>query len=257
MQSLMSPSEPPSEPPSGAAPALAAGERSSTVRARRIAFVLGVLALLIVLARQAGHYLPAVAQWVEELGVWGPLVFIVAYAAAVVAFVPGALLTLAGGAIFDLGWGTLYVFTAAVLGSSAAFLISRYLARGLVERRFSENPRFTALDRAIGDQGLKIMFLLRLSPAFPFSFMNYAVGLTGIRFRDYLLASVGMLPGTVLYVYYGKLVGDVAALASGVAPEHDAGYYAWLALGLAATVAVTALVARTASRALREANAGE
>jgi uncharacterized membrane protein YdjX (TVP38/TMEM64 family) len=251
MQSLMSPSE----PPSGAAPA--AGARSWIVRARQIAIALGALALLIVLARQAGHYLPAVAQWVEELGVWGPLAFIVAYAAAVVAFVPGALLTLAGGAIFGLGWGILYVFTAAVLGSSAAFLISRYLARGLVERRFSESPRFAALDRAIGDQGLKIMFLLRLSPAFPFSFMNYAIGLTGIRFRDYLLASVGMLPGTVLYVYYGKLVGDVAALASGVAPERDAGYYAWLALGLAATVAVTALVARTASRALREASAGE
>jgi uncharacterized membrane protein YdjX (TVP38/TMEM64 family) len=101
------------------------------------------------------------------------------------------------------------------------------------------------------------MFLLRLSPAFPFSFMNYALGLTGIRFRDYLLASVGMLPGTVLYVYYGKLAGDVAALASGVAPERDAGYYAVLALGLAATVAVTALVARIASRTLREAAAGE
>ncbi len=253
MQSLMSPSE----PSSGAAPAPAAGARSWTVRARQIAIALGALALLIVLAREAGHYLPALAQWVEELGVWGPLAFIVAYAAAVVAFVPGVLLTLAGGAIFDLGWGTLYVFTAAVLGSSAAFLISRYLARGLVERRFSKSPRFAALDRAIGDQGLKIMFLLRLSPAFPFSFMNYAIGLTGIRFRDYLLASVGMLPGTVLYVYYGKLVGDVAALASGVAPERDAGYYAVLALGLAATVAVTALVARTASRALREASAGE
>jgi uncharacterized membrane protein YdjX (TVP38/TMEM64 family) len=225
-------------------------------RAKQMAIALAVLALLIVLAREAGQYVPAVAQWVEELGFWGPLAFIVAYATAVVAFVPGALLTLAGGAIFDLGWGIVYVFTAAVLGSSAAFLISRYLARGLIERRISENPRFAALDRAIGSQGLKIMFLLRLSPAFPFSFMNYALGLTGIRFRDYLLASVGMLPGTVLYVYYGKLAGDVAALASGVAPERDAGYYAVLALGLAATVAVTAVVARIASRTLREATEG-
>ena len=97
------------------------------------------------------------------------------------------------------------------------------------------------------------MFLLRLSPVFPFSFMNYAIGITRISFRDYLLASVGMLPGTVLYVYYGKLVGDVAALAGGAAPERDAGYYAILAIGLAATVAVTALVTRIARRALEEA----
>ncbi len=232
------------------------GARARVVSPRQIAIALALLALGIVLARQAGHYVPAVALWVEELGIWGPLAFIAAYAAAVVAFVPGSLLTLAGGAIFGLGWGTVYVFAAAVLGSSTAFLISRYLARDLVERRFSDNPRFSALDRAIGHEGLKIMFLLRLSPAFPFSFMNYALGLTGIRFRDYLLASVGMLPGTVLYVYYGKLAGDVAELASGVAPERDAGYYAFLGLGLVATVAVTALVARIASRALREATGG-
>ena len=254
-----------SSPESAADSAPAAGGSDAAARARvrsprQIASVLGLLVLGLVLgillARQAGHYVPALAQWVEELGVWGPLGFIAVYAAAVVAFIPGVLLTLVGGALFDLGWGTLYVFTAAVLGSSAAFLVSRYLARDLVERHVSDNPRFSALDRAIGHQGLKIMFLLRLSPAFPFSFMNYAVGLTGIRFRDYLLASVGMLPGTVLYVYYGKLVGDVAALASGVAPEHDAGYYAFLALGLVAAVAVTALVARLASRAVREATDG-
>jgi uncharacterized membrane protein YdjX (TVP38/TMEM64 family) len=97
--------------------------------------------------------------------------------------------------------------------------------------------------------------LLRLSPAFPFSFMNYALGLTRIRFRDYMAASIGMLPGTVLYVYYGKLIGDVAALASGAAPARDASYYAVLGVGLIATVAVTALVARIASRALKEASA--
>jgi uncharacterized membrane protein YdjX (TVP38/TMEM64 family) len=234
-----------------------AAPRSRLAGAKQMALALGALTLLVLLARQAGHHVPAVAQWVDGLGFWGPLAFIFAYAAAVVAFVPGALLTLAGGAIFDLGWGTLYVFIAAVLGSSTAFLISRYWARDLVERRRSANPRFSALDRAIGGQGLKIMFLLRLSPAFPFSFMNYAVGLTGIRFRDYLLASVGMLPGTVLYVYYGKLAGDVAALASGAAPERGAGYYGVLALGLVATVAVTALVTRIATRALRQASPGE
>lgn len=219
----------------------------------RAAVALVAIAGLVWLARESGQYVPALAEWVDSLGFWGPAAFILAYAVAVVAFVPGALLTLAGGAIFDLVWGTVYVFIAAVVGSSAAFLVSRYLARGIVEARLRGNRRFEALDRAIGGQGLKIVFLLRLSPAFPFSFLNYAIGLTRISFRDYLLASVGMLPGTVLYVYYGKLAGDVAALASGAAPVRGAGYYAVLGLGLVATVAVTALVTRIARKALREA----
>ena len=224
-----------------------------TRRFVRFAAIAGVVAALVVLARYTGQYIPALATWVEQQGAWGPAAFIAVYAGAVLAFVPGALLTLAGGAIFDLFWGTIYVFIAAVLGSSGAFLVARYLARGAVERRLAGNQRFAAIDDAIGEQGLKIMFLLRLSPAFPFSLMNYAIGLTRIRFRDYLLASFGMLPGTVLYVYYGKLVGDVAALSSGAAPERGASYYAWLGLGLAATVAVTVIVTRIARRALREA----
>jgi uncharacterized membrane protein YdjX (TVP38/TMEM64 family) len=232
----------------------AGAERSSRARTLgRIAAGVVALGLLVLLARQAGQYVPALALWVDGLGAWGPAAFIGAYAAAVVAFVPGALLTLAGGAIFDLVWGTVYVFIAAVLGSTCAFLIARYAARGFVEKRVQKNPRFASLDHAIGQQGLKIMFLLRLSPAFPFSFMNYALGLTSVTLRDYLLASVGMLPGTVLYVYYGKLAGDVAALASGVAPDRGATYYIWLSVGLAATVAVTVVVTRIARRALEEA----
>ena len=219
----------------------------------RIAIGVVVVGALLVLARQAGQYVPLLAETVAELGFWGPLAFIVSYAVAVVAFVPGALLTLAGGAIFDLLWGTIYVFIAAVLGSSGAFLVARYLARDAVAKRIEGNARFESIDRAIGEQGLKIIFLLRLSPAFPFSLMNYALGLTRISFRDYLLASVGMLPGTVLYVYYGKLVGDVAALAGGAAPERDASYYVVLGLGLVATIAVTAIVTRIARRALNEA----
>lgn len=218
----------------------------------RIAVGLVAAVALFTLARQVGAYVPQFAAWVNGLGVWGPLVFIVGYAAAVVAFVPGSVLTLAAGAIFGLGAGVLYVFVAAVLGSSAAFLVSRYLARGVVEQRLAGNARFAAIDRAVGAQGRRIVFLLRLSPAFPFTLLNYALGLTRVRFVDYVLASVGMLPGTLLYVYYGKLAGDVAALAGGAAVEKGAGYYAVLALGLAATIAVTAVVTRTARKALAE-----
>lgn len=209
------------------------------------------LALIITLARMGGGYVPQFAQWVNGLGVWGPVVFILGYAAAAVAFLPGSVLTLAAGAIFGLGAGVVYVFIAAVLGSSAAFLVSRYLARAAIEKRLAGNARFAAIDRAVGAQGRKIVFLLRLSPVFPFNLLNYALGLTQVRFTDYLIASLGMLPGTLLYVYYGKLAGDVAALAGGAAVEKGTGYYAVLAIGLIATVAVTTVVTRTARKALK------
>jgi len=229
----------------------------ATATARKLPLAkiaLGVVAVIavVLLARAGGGYIPRFAEWVNGLGAWGPIVFILGYALAVVAFLPGSLLTLAAGAIFGLGAGVAYAFTAALLGSAAAFLIARYVARGAVERRLAGNARFAAIDRAVGAQGRRIVFLLRLSPAFPFSLLNYALGLTRVRFADYLVAAVGMLPGTLLYVYYGKLAGDVAALAGGAAVEKGAGYYAVLALGLAATVAVTALVTRTARRALRD-----
>src|SRR5262249_32056372 len=154
-------------------------------------------------------------EWVRELGVWGPVVFMLGYAVAVVAFVPGSVLTLAAGAIFGLVRGTVYVLIAATLGSAAAFLVSRHLARSAVERRLARNRRFAAIDRAVEAEGRRIVLLLRLSPAFPFTLLNYALGLTRVRFADFVIASVGMLPGTVLYVYCGKLAGDVAAFAGG------------------------------------------
>ena len=188
----------------------------------------------------------------NDLGFWGPIVFTLGYAVSVVALIPAFILTLAAGAIFGLSLGVLYVFIAAVLGSAAAFLISRYVARGAIERRLAGNARFAAIDRAVGEQGRKIVFLLRLSPVFPFTLLNYALGLTRVRFADYLIASFGMLPGTLLYVYYGKLGGDVAALAGG-AHVKGYGYYAVLVLGLVATVLVTVLVTRTARKALADA----
>lgn len=218
----------------------------------RLLFGVVAVVALLALGRQLGGYLPAFAQWIEGLGFWGPVLFIVGYAAATVAFVPGSVLTLAAGAIFGLGSGMVYVFAAATLGSALAFLVARYIARQAIERRLEGNERFTAIDRAVGREGFKIVVLLRLSPVFPFNLLNYALGLTGVRFRDYVLASIGMLPGTLLYVYYGKVAGDVARLAGG-AQVRGAAYYGVLALGLAATVLVTAVVTRTARRALREA----
>jgi uncharacterized membrane protein YdjX (TVP38/TMEM64 family) len=222
----------------------------------RIALGVAALGGLIYLGRQLGGYVPQFAEWVNDLGVFGPVAFVAGYALAVVGFVPGSVLTLAAGAIFGVLRGTVYVFLAATLGSAGAFLVSRYLARRAVERRLEGDPRFAAIDRAVGAQGRKIVFLLRLSPIFPFNLLNYALGLTRVRLADYLVASLGMIPGTLLYVYSGKLAGDVAAVAGGVGVERGAGYYAVLGVGFVATVVVTTAVTRIARRALEEATRG-
>lgn len=220
-------------------------------RSWRLAGVLLAVLLLFFLARQAGGYVPRFAEWVAGLGLWAPLVYIIGYAVATVLLVPGSLLTLAGGAVFGLAQGTLYVFIGASLGATAAFLVARYLARRAVERRLVGNPRFAAIDRAVGDEGRKIVFLLRLSPVFPFVLLNYGLGLTQVKLRDYVIALSGMLPATLLYVYYGKVVGDVAALAAGAAPEKEVADYIVLGVGLLATLLVTTLVTRIATRALK------
>jgi uncharacterized membrane protein YdjX (TVP38/TMEM64 family) len=215
---------------------------------------LAALAAVVALAwlgRAAGGWIPVFREWVAGLGLLGPAVFVLGYAAAVIAFVPGSALTLAAGAIFGIGAGTLYVFIAAVLGSAGAFLVARYFARAAIERRIAGNARFAAVDRAVAEQGRRIVFLLRLSPVFPFTLLNYALGLTRVRFGDYLVASVGMLPGTLMYVYLGA-AGAEAAAAAGGAAARSGGEWALLALGLAATVAVTVLVTRVARRALAE-----
>lgn len=218
---------------------------------------LGVLALLALwwLSHRAAGAVPRFAAWTAGLGLWGPLVFVLGYAAAVVAFVPASLLTLAAGALFGVTAGTAYAFAAAVLGSSGAFLVSRHLARARFEQRFAASPRFRAIDGAIAAQGRRIVFLLRLSPAFPFNLLNYALGLTRVSLADYLVASLGMLPGTLLYTYSGRIVGDVALLASGAGRPGGALRWALVGVGLAATAAATWLLSQAARRALDAATA--
>ncbi len=230
-------------------------ESDSPVSTRPLPVVkvlLGVVAVIALagLGRQFGLFLERFAVWVENLGSLGPLVFIGGYAAATLAFVPGSVLTMAGGAIFGLLNGSLYALTGATLGATLSFLLARYAAREAVERRLEGNPRIQAIDHAVAQQGVKIVLLLRLSPIFPFNLLNYALGLTKIPLKSYLFASIGMLPGAVLYTYSGLIIGDVARLAGGTDPERGMAYYAVVVLGLLATILVLTTITRTAKRAL-------
>jgi uncharacterized membrane protein YdjX (TVP38/TMEM64 family) len=170
----------------------------------------------------------------------------------VLALVPASPMTIAGGALFGVLRGALYSLTGAVLGATIAFLLGRHVARRAIARRLERLPRFAAVDRAVAAQGRRIVFLLRLSPVVPFNFLNYALGLTTISLGDFLVASVGMVPGALMYAYTGRVSGEALALAGKAQAPRDASYYAMLVAGLAATIAATLLVTRTAQRALRD-----
>ena len=185
-------------------------------------------------------------DWVAHLGPWGPVIFIALYVVATVFFVPGSVLTLGAGAVFGVVWGSIYVSIASTLGATCAFLVGRYVARDAIARRIEGNERFAAIDRAVANEGWKIVGLTRLSPVFPFTLLNYAFGITRVKLGHYVLASwIGMMPGTVMFVYLGSL----AKAASGERTRTP-GEWALYGVGLLATVAVTLFITRIARQAL-------
>ncbi len=199
------------------------------------------------------QWLTAIVLRIAELGAWGPILFVALY--AVVAIPPGApafLLTVAAGALFGVWWGTTLVFIGASLGASAAYAVSVRVSRTRMMGWMDRDPRVSAVRGAVAGEGAWVQFLLRLSPLVPFTLLNYALGLSGVAYRDFLVALVGMLPAIVMYTYYGKVVGDVAALAAGVAPPRGPLYYASLGVGLVAILVSTTMITRAARRAIEK-----
>jgi uncharacterized membrane protein YdjX (TVP38/TMEM64 family) len=193
----------------------------------------------------------------SDLGPWGPVFFVAVYVAAAVTLAPAFPLTFAAGAVFGLWRGTVFTYIGALLGASVVYGLSAPLARARVLGWLDRDARVAAVRQAVVGRGVWIMFLLRLSPLVPYNLLNYTLALSGVRFRDYTAATVGMLPAIVMYAYYGKVVGDVAALAAGVAPPRGPEYYVLLATGLVATLLATTMIARAARRAVDEQRRGK
>jgi len=224
---------------------------------RIVIAVLLVAAVVVALAiLPVKDYSAGLLERIESVGPWGPVLLAGAYAVACVLFVPGSILTLGAGFLFGVVYGTIAVSVGSVLGATAAFLVGRTLLRTTIEKRIAAYPRFQATDRAVREQGFKIVLLTRLSPVFPFNLLNYAFGLTNVRLWQYVLASwIGMLPGTVMYVYLGSALKSLADVAAG-APEGGTPQTVFFVVGLVMTVVATVVITRVARRALNEAVAG-
>jgi uncharacterized membrane protein YdjX (TVP38/TMEM64 family) len=220
-------------------------------RWRKLAVVATVVVAVLVAARyfNVQGLLIRALGWIEAQGAVGAGVFVVIYVLACVLFIPGSVLTLGAGAVYGLVRGSVLVSVASTLGATAAFLVGRYFAREWVARKIADNEKFRAIDEGVAREGWKIVGLTRLSPVFPFNLLNYAYGLTKVTLRDYLLASwIGMMPGTVLYVYLGSLAGNLATLGSG--GQRTPAQWVLYGVGLVATLAVTVYITRIAKAAL-------
>jgi uncharacterized membrane protein YdjX (TVP38/TMEM64 family) len=211
------------------------------------------VAAIALFGRGVADRLPEFAAWVKSLGVWGPVAFIAGYGLAALVFAPAFLLTIAAGAIWGLRFGILYVIAGATLGAVLAFFAARYFVRGLVEHYVLRQPRLAAIDRAVEAEGLRLVFLLRLSPVVSYVLLNYVLGISRVRFRDYLAGSVGMVPTITAYVYAGKMAGDLASIAGGTATPRGPLWLVLVGLGLVATLVATILVGRASKRAVDDA----
>jgi len=203
------------------------------------------------------EWLVAVVAWTDRVGWVGAGVYGVVYVAATVAMVPGAFLTMGGGYIWGILWGTVLISLASTSGAALAFVVGRYLARDKIREWTEGSMRAQAIDRAVERDGFKVVFLMRLVPVVPFNFLNYLLGLTGVSFGRYVLASwLGMLPGTLMYVYLGAVAGELTELVGGV--EQPSGLqYAMLGVGLVAVVTLTVLMTRRARQELERLAAEE
>ncbi|MBE9230912.1 TVP38/TMEM64 family protein [Cuspidothrix issatschenkoi LEGE 03284] len=182
-----------------------------------------------------------------------PIAFIFIYNLGTLLFIPGSLLTLKGGYLFGLFWGSIYVLIAALLGAILSFLIGRYLSRNWVYKQLEKHPKFKLIDHAVGKEGWKIVLLTRLSPVFPFNLLNYGFGVTQVSVKDYILGSLGILPGTIMYVYMGSLAVNITMITTSsqlISSEVQIWQFIMQLIGLIATIFTTVYITKISQKAL-------
>lgn len=226
------------------------------LRERRLLLVglfLAALTLLLGLSRIFSLELWVVAalNWVDDLGRWGILVFILLYVVFCICAVPDLLPNLVAGMVWGAPTATLAVSIGRMLGSSISFLLMRTLVSNWLQPFIEEHPRFNLIRRAVSEEGFKIIVLLRLCPVFPINFLHYALGLTNVSLLTYMAATfVGMLPRTFLVSYFGATGRGMADLYSGNVEE---GAQPLLFIGgLVLTLLVTLLIAWIAHRSIKK-----
>jgi len=219
------------------------------VRQNAIKIVAGVVALAALAL--LFHFLPITVwlrefqTWVRGLGAIGYVLYVLVYAVCVVALIPALLLTVGAGAIFGVVAGTLVNIAGATIGAMLAFALARTVLRHRIEAMLKRKPKLAAVDRAVAREGTKLLILCRVSGFPPFTWANYAFGVTAVRPMPYFLATLfGIIPGCFAYTYAG---------AAGAAVASGSGNRIGLIVTAVGIVLVSAYVAHIATTAIRRA----
>lgn len=224
---------------------MAPSARTIAQNATKLVGMLAPVGVGLGASKLAAPFLPGFTAWVDSLGAWAPAAFVAGYVVATVAMMPAFLLTIAGGAVFGLVRGAVLVFVGSTVGAVLAFLLGRTILRDWVAKQIAKNPTMVAIDRVVGQEGFKLMILLRLSGIAPFVLTNYAMGVTSVTLRQFVIAMLGMIPTIAVYA----AVGEAGAAAPGKATLPPA----MLVIGIGCAIVLAVLVTRIVQRALREA----
>lgn len=229
-------------------------QKSSSSSKKSFPWKIVIIVLVIAALFSLKYFLPfdewmkQLGEWIKSLGFWAPFAYIAVYVVFTVLLLPASALTLLSGVFFSLPLAITYTVIAANLAANIAFFIGRYLARDKIEAKISGNEKFAAIDNAVAKDGWKIVALTRLAPVFPFTLLNYAYGLTKVKWSSYALATFfAMLPGTAMFVYLGA-IGRFAAEGA----EKTTGEKVFFVVGLVAIIAVTVYITKLAKKILNQ-----
>ncbi len=219
----------------------------------RILTAIAVLLAIILLLDKIAPHLPEAERWIEAQGVWAPVFYILLVVLLTLFCFPMDVLFIAAGMIFGLWWGALYLVIATMLSQSLIFMLSRHLLRRKVERWMHNKPKMQAINHAIESQGAHLLFLIRMAPV-PASPISYLMGVSKMRFRQFVLATTGIIPVSFASMYLGYAAIHFAQTASH--PKHhfnlkDLAVYA----GLAAAIAIAGYIGHRARKILQQAEA--
>ncbi|GMN56447.1 hypothetical protein TIFTF001_025566 [Ficus carica] len=213
----------------------------------------GFAAVGYVYKDQINAFLNQLSTFIEGYGPAGYALFVAVYAGLEILAIPAIPLTMSAGLLFGSVIGTIIVSISGTVAASVAFLIARYFARERILKLVEGNKKFLAIDKAIGENGFRVVTLLRLSPLLPFSLGNYLYGLTSVKFVPYVLGSwLGMLPGTWAYVSAGAFGRAIIQDESEIGVVGGNGQLWTLGLGLLATAIAATYVTRLAKDAVKD-----
>ena len=226
---------------------------SRSIFFRWFCFILGIVSIAMAHRFNPNQLFLSILSWVDNLGIWSAIAFVVIYVFATLICVPGSIFALGGGALFGLGWGAMLVFIGAFLGAISAFSLGRYWLQNWAKLQLSKSRYLRAIDKAIATEGWKFAFLLHLSPLIPFNLLNYTLGATNLAFKNFAIATaMGIFPGVILYTFLGSTVGDLTMIMMEMPDRHSQLQWIFTLLGLSIAALLTVYLGRIANQKLKE-----